>query len=342
MTREQTDGLFQAFAQADASTTKRYGGTGLGLAITKRFCEILGGTVAVASEPGKGSTFTITLPDRRGKEAMDVGTPASETLQPGNAPLIMIVDDDPSARGILSAVLRREGLRIAEAESGETALELARKLRPDAITLDIMMPRMDGWSVLTALKSDPELAEIPVIVVTITTDRGVALSLGAADFMTKPIERNRLVSVLNTLLHGGGSVLLIEDDPQARELARRQLQRLDLQVAETTNGREAIAWLSANPAPGMILLDLLMPEMDGFSVLDAIEKHPEWQHIPVVILTGKDLSAAERDLLQGRVRSVIAKGSASAKDLASVVRQTLRDHQSAKPAAAAAAGGRRG
>ena len=152
---------------------------------------------------------------------------------------------------------------------------------------------------LTALKSDPELAEIPVIVVTITTDRGVALSLGAADFMTKPIERNRLVSVLNTLLHGRGSVLLIEDEPQARELTQRQLQRLDLQVIETSNGREAIAWLSSNPAPGMILLDLLMPEMDGFSVLDAIEKHPEWQHIPVVILTGKDLSVAERELLRG-------------------------------------------
>jgi signal transduction histidine kinase/CheY-like chemotaxis protein/HAMP domain-containing protein len=344
MSQAQLAKLFEAFAQADASTTKRYGGTGLGLAITKRFCEILGGAVTVTSEPGKGSTFTITLPDRRtGQVAAEApGGRASGAPEPGNAPLIMVVDDDSSARGILSTVLRKEGLRVAEAESGEAALELARKIRPDAITLDIMMPRMDGWSVLTALKSDPELAAIPVIVVTITTDRGVALSLGAADFMTKPIERNRLVSVLNTLLHGRGSVLLIEDDPQARELSRRQLQRLDLQVIETSNGREAIAWLSGNPAPGMILLDLLMPEMDGFSVLDAIEKHPEWQHIPVVILTGKDLSAAERELLEGRVSDVIAKGSVAAKDLAAVVRQTLREHQSAGPAVAEAAGGRRG
>jgi CheY-like chemotaxis protein len=205
-----------------------------------------------------------------------------------------------------------------------------------------MMPHMDGWSVLTALKSDPELATIPVIVVTITTDRGVALSLGAADFMTKPIERNRLVSVLNTLLHGRKPVLLIEDDPQARDVTKRQLQRLDLQVIETTNGREAIAWLSSNPTPGMILLDLLMPEMDGFSVLDAIEKHPEWQHIPVVILTGKDLSAADRQLLQGRVRDVIAKGSVAAKDFASLVRQTLREHQSAGDRMVKAVGGRQG
>jgi len=253
--------------------------------------------------------------------------------------LIMVVDDDMSARSILAAVLRKEGLRVTEADSGEAALELARKLRPDAITLDIMMPRMDGWSVLTALKSDPELASIPVIVVTITTDRGIALSLGAADFMTKPIERNRLVSVLNTLLNGRGSVLLIEDDPNARELARRQLQRLDLEVIETTNGLEATAWLSNNPAPGMILLDLLMPEMDGFAVLDAIENHPEWQHIPVVILTGKDLSVAERQMFQGRVREVIAKGSVGATDLAAVVRKTLREHQSAGHSGEGAVGG---
>ena len=344
MTQEQLAKLFEAFAQADASTTKRYGGTGLGLAITKRFCEILGGGVTVASEPGKGSTFTITLPDRRVKQepAEMKSAPATGAPEPSNAPLIMVVDDDASARSILASVLRKEGLRVTEAESGEAALALARKVRPDAITLDIMMPRMDGWSVLTALKSDPELAEIPVIVVTITTDRGVALSLGAADFMTKPVERNRLVSVLNTLLHGRGSVLLIEDEPQARDLTKRQLQRLDLQVIETTNGREAIAWLTSNPAPGMILLDLLMPEMDGFSVLDAIEKHPEWQHIPVVILTGKDLSVAEREQLEGRVSDVIAKGSVSAKDLASVVRQTLREHQSAGTPVAKAVGGRQG
>jgi signal transduction histidine kinase/CheY-like chemotaxis protein/HAMP domain-containing protein len=331
MTKEQVANLFEAFTQADASTTKRYGGTGLGLAITKRFCEILGGGITVVSESGKGSIFTITLPDRRlAQGASEVPGNLSAEPEPGDAPLIMVVDDDVTARNILASVLRKEGLRVAEAESGVTAIELAHKIQPDAITLDIMMPRMDGWSVLTALKSDPVLAKIPVIVVTITTDRGVALSLGAADFMTKPIERSRLVSVLDTLLHGRRSVLVIEDDAQARELARRQLQRLDLQVIETRNGHEAIAWLCKNPVPGMILLDLLMPEMDGFSVLDAIEKHPEWQHIPVVILTGKELSTVERQLLQGRVREVIAKGSVSAKDLSEVVRRTLREHRSVR------------
>jgi signal transduction histidine kinase/DNA-binding response OmpR family regulator len=327
MTPEQLSKLFQNFVQADASTTKRYGGTGLGLAITKRFCQALGGDVSVESEPGKGSTFTIMLPDRQSKaEPAEIANPPSVIPEPGDAPLVLIVDDDASARRLLAAVLRKEGLRVAEAEAGETAITLARRIRPDLITLDIMMPKMDGWSVLTTLKSDPDLAAIPVIVVTVTTDRGVALSLGAADFMTKPIERGRLVSLVHTLLGERGTILLVDDDPASRELTQRQLERLDVEVIEAENGREAFDWLSRNPAPGMILLDLLMREMDGFSLLDAIKKHPEWQRIPVVILTGKELTATERELLEGRVRSVIAKGSVSASDLASLVRRILREH----------------
>src|SRR6266481_2271379 len=327
MTPEQLSKLFQSFVQADASTTKRYGGTGLGLAITKRFCQALGGDVSVESEPGKGSTFTIILPDRQSKaEPAEIANPPSVIPEPGHAPLVLIVDDDASARRLLAAVLRKEGLRVAEAEAGETAAAIARRIRPDLITLDIMMPKMDGWSVLTTLKSDPDLAAIPVIVVTVTTDRGVALSLGAADFMTKPIERGRLVSLVHTLLGERGTILLVDDDPASRELTQRQLERLDVEVIEAENGREAFDWLSRHPAPCMILLDLLMPEMDGFSLLDAIKKHPEWQRIPVVILTGKELTATERELLEGRVRSVIAKGSVSASDLASLVRRILREH----------------
>jgi signal transduction histidine kinase/DNA-binding response OmpR family regulator/HAMP domain-containing protein len=337
MTPEQLAKLFQSFAQADASTTKKYGGTGLGLAITKHFCETLGGNVSVQSVPGKGSTFTIILPDGRARaEAAETPVPLPATVvpEPGNAPLVLVVDDDASARNLMTAVLRKEGLRVAEAEAGEIAITLARQIKPDLITLDVMMPRMDGWSVLTTLKSDPELAGIPVIVVTITTDRGVALSLGAADFMTKPIERGRLVSLLDTLLNGRGTVLLVEDNPQSRELTRRQLHRLNVEVIEACNGREALAWLANNTAPGMILLDLMMPEMDGFSVLDAVKNHADWQNIPVVILTGKELTAAERELLQGRAHNVISKGSLSANDLASIVRHTLRDHIPAAKAGA--------
>jgi signal transduction histidine kinase/CheY-like chemotaxis protein len=329
MTQEQIGKLFQAFSQADLSTTKRFGGTGLGLAITKRFCEMLGGTVTVSSEPEKGSIFTIALPIQTTKQRhLDrlAATSLKEVVpEPGDSPLIMVVDDDEAARRILALLLRKEGMRVIEASSGETALELARTLHPDAITLDIMMPHMDGWSVLTALKSDPELAPIPVIVVTITTDRGVALSLGAADFMPKPIDRTRLLSVLNTLMNGARTVLLVEDDPPTRELTQRQLQKLGVEVIATCNGREAIAWLSTNPPPGLILLDLLMPEMDGFSVLDEIENRSEWKGVPLVILTGKVLTVEEKAMLQGRVRHILEKGSASADHLVSVVRQTLRE-----------------
>jgi signal transduction histidine kinase/DNA-binding response OmpR family regulator/HAMP domain-containing protein len=336
MTPDQMSRLFTAFAQADASTTKRYGGTGLGLAITKHFVEILGGLVTVASEPGLGSTFTIKLPDRRPTPAEETPPIAPPAPDPGDAPLVMVVDDDSTARELLAANLRKQGWRVAEAEDGEGAINLARKLRPKAITLDIMMPRMDGWSVLQALKSAPDLADIPVIVVTTSADRGMAFSLGASDFMTKPIERTKLASILSNLMQDNVTVLLVDDEPHSRELARRQLDQLNIEVFEARDGREAIAWLSANPSPGMILLDLMMPGMDGFAVLDAISQNPSWTRIPVVILTAMELSKAERDCIDGRARHVIAKGTMAASDLAGVVRQTLS--QRARAAGGPAAG----
>ena len=334
MTPEQTAKLFQPFTQADGSTTKRFGGTGLGLAITKHFCEMLGGEVSLQSEPGKGSTFTILLPVRA-SPTKDAQAPAVETVAPddGSAPLILIIDDDPTARDLLKTTLRKEGWRVAEADGGEIGLELARQIRPTAITLDIMMPGMDGWSVLTSLKSDPELAQIPVIVVTVITDRGIALSLGASDFMTKPIERGQLAAILNRLLTDRRTVLIVDDDANARELITRQLERLNVDVVEAADGRRAIDLLADGLMPGVILLDLMMPEMDGFAVLDKIRERAEWRNIPVVILTGLDLSAQEQDRLRGRVSEIIAKGSAEARDLASIVRQNL-----APPASEAHAG----
>jgi signal transduction histidine kinase/CheY-like chemotaxis protein len=329
MTPEQMEKLFQPFTQADGSTTKRFGGTGLGLAITKHFCEMLGGDVSLQSEPGKGSTFTILLPVRASPaadaQARAVGTVAPEE---GSAPLILIIDDDPTARDLLKTTLRKEGWRVAEADGGEIGLELARQIRPTAITLDIMMPGMDGWSVLTSLKSDPELAQIPVIVVTVITDRGIALSLGANDFMTKPIERGQLAAILNRLLSDRRTVLIVDDDANARELISRQLERLNVDVVEAADGRRAIDLLADGLMPGVILLDLMMPEMDGFAVLDKIRERAEWRNIPVVILTGLDLSPEEHNRLRGRVSEVIAKGSVEAKDLAAIVRQNLAQRAS--------------
>ena len=315
MTEEQLGRLFQAFSQADVSTTRQYGGTGLGLAITKHFCEMLGGSITVQSTPGQGSTFTITLPDRSRASSAAVLPEGAE-----HAPLVMIVDDDPNARHLLAATVRREGYRVIEAADGETALTLAHEWHPDIITLDVLMPRMDGWAVLTAFKSDLELAETPIIIVTVLEDRGIAVSLGAAEFLTKPVDRARLAATIRQHVYGSGVVLVVDDEPESRQIARRHLDRLGWEVAEAEDGESALLWLSQNPRPAMILLDLLMPGMNGFAFLEETAKRAEWQNIPIVILTAMPLGAAERALLAGRTREVIAKG---ADDLAQVLRQVL-------------------
>jgi signal transduction histidine kinase/DNA-binding response OmpR family regulator len=316
MTEEQQGRLFQAFSQADASTTRQYGGTGLGLSITKSFCEMLDGNIAVASTPGQGSTFTITLPDR-GRVAL-AATPLPEGAE--YAPLVMIVDDDPNARDLLATTVRREGYRVIEATDGATALTLAHERHPDIITLDVLMPRMDGWAVLTALKSDLDLAATPIVIVTVLEDRGIAISLGAAEFLTKPVDRARLAATIRQHVYGSGVVLIVDDEPESRQIARRHLDRLGWEVAEAEDGESALLWLSQNPRPAMILLDLLMPGMNGFTFLEETAKRAEWLNIPIVILTAMPLDAAERALLAGRTREVIAKG---ADDLAQALRQVL-------------------
>ena len=331
MSGEQLGRLFQAFSQADASTTKKFGGTGLGLAITRHFCRLLGGDVTVASQAGEGSTFTIVLPDQAAEP--DQSTALAETaLEPpranalnaaGPVVTVLVVDDDPAARDLLTTNLGREGYRTLQARSGDEALELARKLRPDAITLDVLMPKKDGWAVLGALKADPDLCDIPVIMVTVAPDRGIGLSLGAAEVMTKPVDRGELTSLLRQLLSRDGSILVVEDDLATRETVRHTIEKMGLTVAEVTNGRLALAWLAENPAPALILLDLMMPEMDGFEFLDTFNSHADWRHVPVVVITAKQLTAAERGLLSGQTRSVIKKGASIDRDVTEAIRTAV-------------------
>jgi CheY-like chemotaxis protein len=325
MTEEQLGRLFQAFSQVDLSAAQKYGGTGLGLAITRHFCQLLGGDIEVASRPGEGSTFTITLPDRAATPApIEPGDVPRIAAEPDNVTTVLVVDDDPAARDLLAANLKGSGYRLVHAASGEEALNLARTLRPDAITLDVIMPKMDGWAVLSALKADVELRDIPVVMVTVLAERGLGLSLGAVDVLTKPVDRADLMALLHRLLRRDGPVLVVEDDAATRRRIRPTIEKMGLTMAEAVNGRSALSWLADNPAPAIILLDLLMPEMDGFEFLDAFTARAEWRDIPVIVITAKELTASERERLLGEAEKVIVKGASIGIDIAAAVSEAVR------------------
>ena len=318
MTPEQLAKLFQPFTQADASTTRQFGGTGLGLTITRKFCQMMGGDVSVESAPGRGTTFTLRLPAAprpAAEPAADRAARASaappEAVGAGET-RVLVVDDDPLARDLLQRFLRTEGFRVIGASGGAEGLRLARALHPDVITLDVMMPGLDGWAVLSQLKADPEVAAIPVIMLTIVDERNLGYALGAADYLTKPIDRDRLLAVLQRYRRDGtaGLVLVVDDDAAQRWMVRTILEKDGFTVGEAENGRVALECVAAQ-RPEVILLDLMMPEMDGFEFVAELRQHQEWRSIPVVVVTAKDLTPDERLRLNGCVEKVIAKGAYS-------------------------------
>jgi signal transduction histidine kinase/DNA-binding response OmpR family regulator len=333
MTEEQLGRLFQAFTQAESSTTKKYGGTGLGLAISRRFCQLLGGDITVTSRPGEGSTFTIVLPAHSDApvQVMPAAAPPLST-DADNRLSILIVDDDPAARELLAANLKGTGYRLVHAASGDEALSLARTLRPDAITLDILMPKPDGWEVLSTLKADPDLHDIPVVMVTVAPERGIGLSLGAVEVLTKPVDRAQLTTLLNRVVRREGPVLVVEDDADTRDMMRHTIEKMGLAAAETANGRLALSWLGDNPPPAVILLDLMMPEMDGFEFLDALAAGEEWREIPVIVVTAKQLTAEERERLSRQARKVMEKATATRNDIAAAIDEAVRRRPPRAPA----------
>jgi signal transduction histidine kinase/DNA-binding response OmpR family regulator len=330
MTQEQLGRLFQAFSQADSSTTRKYGGTGLGLVITRSFVRMLGGDVSVESELGAGSAFSISLPVAPETSAAEAETEDTAAPEGSDAALgtILVTDDDPGARRIIGAHLVREGFRVLYANSGPEALELARAERPDAITLDIMMPQQDGWTVLRQFKVDDALRSIPIIMVSMTGDRGLGFSLGAAAVLNKPVDRAELAATIHAQLSTGaqdqdGVVLVVDDDLPTQALTARTVERLGFTAALAADGAEALAWLDANPLPRVILLDLLMPEMDGFEFLRHLRARAAWRAVPVIVLTAKILTEAERRELQAMTQRVLAKGQGGHLELTRVVRSVL-------------------
>ena len=324
MTPEQLGKLFQAFSQADDSTTRKYGGTGLGLAISRKFCRMMGGDVSVESEHGKGTAFTFWIPaDVSPEEPRAAAPEPAEAPEPGTAgqAVVVVIDDDPAVRDVMRRTLSKEGYDVRLAPDGLAGLDLVRQVKPSVIVLDVMMPGMDGWAVISELKSDPDLQAIPVILATMIEDKEMGFALGAQEYLTKPVERDRLVAVIQRYLPSGAGrpVLLVEDDAPTREMIQRVLEKEGLPVRTAANGRLALEAVSAE-VPAMVLLDLMMPEMDGFEFLREFRKNAAWHQVPVIVLTAKDLTAEDRGALRGKVEKILQKGTVSRDDLLKEIR----------------------
>lgn len=322
LSAEQINKMFQPFVQVDSSTTRKYGGTGLGLALTKHFCDMMGGTVQVTSDYGTGSTFTVQLPLFSTKRP--VALAPAEFNNSDNQPVILVIDDDPIIREILTRYLEKEGYKVATASGGHMGISLAQSVQPLAITLDVMMPDMDGWTVLQHLRSNPHTAHVPVVMLTLVDDKERGMNLGATDYLTKPINREQLKQLLQKyqVSAQGNSILIVEDDKIARDIMRRVVQKQGWRVLEAENGEEGLRVI-AQRHPSAILLDLMMPEMDGFMFLDKLQEMEGREHTPVVVLTAQELTSAERTKLTGRVQAVLQKGYNNREAILNELRQIL-------------------
>jgi len=336
MTPAQINKLFQPFMQADDSTTRKFGGTGLGLAITQSFCQMMGGDVSVTSESGRGSTFSIHLPARvaRPEGAASTST-AAATVGPlkRGASTVLIIDDEPSVRDLMSRALSSQDIYAVTASNGEDGLRQAHELKPDLIFLDVMMPKMDGWAVLAALKADPALASIPVVMLTIVGDREMGYTLGASEYLSKPIDRALLAKMVEKYCMKSSTrgVMIVDDDDATRQVVSRTLTRAGWTVVDAENGRVALERLKKFE-PNLILLDLVMPQMDGFEFLAALRTDGVHANVPVVVLTSKDLTPSERSQLTGRVEKIVQKGDYSREALLREIKQLVALTESGKAA----------
>jgi signal transduction histidine kinase/DNA-binding response OmpR family regulator len=328
MSPEQKDRLFQTFYQGDSSTTRKYGGTGLGLAITRRFVQMMGGEIAVQSTVGVGSTFRVRLPvdvhgrvgpEEAGVAAVRVG--AAQVAEEPAPQAMLVIDDDPNVYDMMERILSREGLDVYGAATGKEGLALARRLKPVVIALDIMMPGMDGWAVLQAIRSDAELKDTRVVIVSMLDEKPLGMALGADDYLTKPLRREQLLGCIQRLVPvRDGYILIVEDDESLREVLQRTLieEGYSVRIAET--GRAALD-LVEQSRPGLILLDLRIPEIDGFDVVASIRARSEFARVPITVMTGLDLGRDDWERLNGRVEQVIQKGLYSRNRLLREVRR---------------------
>ena len=336
LTPEQLARLFQSFSQADASTSRRYGGTGLGLVISRRFAQMMGGDIRAESGPGRGSVFTVRLPRVARAQPVAAAPPdpapapasAAPALAPAAAsfapPTVLVIDDDSPTRELIARGLQKEGFAVLTAATGEEGVRIAREKRPDVISLDVLMPGMDGWTALGLLKNEPGTASIPVVMVSMADDRDIGMALGAADYLQKPVDREKLVATLRRFRgpRERRPVLVVEDDEATRAVIKRALENDGWLVAEARNGREALDSLQRS-VPDLVVLDLVMPEMDGFEFVSRLRRTEAGRRVPVVVVTARELSPGDRQRLDGHVRRVFQKGSFSREELTAELRRAL-------------------
>jgi signal transduction histidine kinase/CheY-like chemotaxis protein len=328
--------IFEEFRQVDSSTTRRYSGTGLGLSISRRLARVMGGDITVQSSIGVGSTFTLTLPlqDEATLPATPAGAVPSQeapAAQPEADRVVLAIDDDPDVIYLLSENLTEAGYRVVGALSGEEGLRKARELRPCAITLDILMPHKDGWQILYELKADPVTQDIPIIVLSIVDNKDLGFRLGASDYLLKPFDREAIFAALTRIdpLHRG-RLLVVDDDPQVVDLVRQLLEDEPYEVIAATDGQGALEAIARTP-PDVILLDLLMPGMDGFTVIEHLQRDPQGRQIPVIVLTAKTLTATEAAMLEQSVRTVIQKRGLERDTLIQELRGLLQAYRGPTP-----------
>ena len=318
------DVIFHEFRQIDGSERREFGGTGLGLALVKKFVQLQGGWVRVESTPGKGSTFTFTLPVRS-RAAVVSATPDLPPVEP-RAEKVLVVEDDAQAYALISSALGSAGYLSIRARHGEEALHLAREMQPIAVTLDLVLPGLDGWEVLKTLKSDPATCDIPVVIISRVDERDLGVALGAQDYFVKPVDRDRLldrVRQLTTTNKSKARLLLIDDDASLHELLDEELTTHGYTIESAFTGESGFAAAKAS-APDVIILDLMMPGMSGFEVAGLLKDEPSTARIPILVLTSKEISADDRRELQSKVAAYVQKGGSARDQIVAEIRRLQR------------------